>query len=268
MLVDFHTHAFPDAIAGRALGKLSHAAGGLEYHTDGTVAGLLSLMDSQGVDVSVLLNIATSPHQMKSVNDFASSVNDKKRIFALGSVHPDAPDALEELERICELGLVGVKLHPDYQRFYVDDDRMRPIYRRISALGLITVFHAGVDFGFPPPYGCTPERLARVLGCFDSPVVAAHWGGFGLYEQVLSQLCGSEVLLDVSFGYGTIPKYHAERIIERHGIERMLFGTDCPWHTPAHELRLIDSLSLSDDEREALLSGNACRLLGIKQSGK
>ncbi len=263
MIIDFHTHAFPENIAPRALDRLSAVSGGLKYHTDGTVEGVLGSMAEHGVDVSVVLNIATNPRQMHSVNDFAAAVNDNEHIFAFGSVHPDAPDAFEELERIKALGLKGVKLHPDYQRFFVDDERMLPIYRKISELGLITVFHAGVDFGFPPPYGCTPERLLRVLGCFDTPVVAAHFGGFGLYREVLDLLCGADVYFDSSFGYASMPRYYVEQILQHHSTERLLFGTDTPWHTPAQELRLIDSLGLSDVERERILSANARRLLGI-----
>ena len=103
---------------------------------------------------------------------------------------------MEELERIKALGLKGVKLHPDYQRFNVDDEQMIPIYKKISALGLITVFHAGFDYGFPPPYGATPEKMERALKWFEAPVVAAHWGGLDCGEGVLKHLCGKDIYFD------------------------------------------------------------------------
>ena len=154
MRIDFHTHCFPDKIAEKAMGKLSVASGGLIPQTDGTAEGLRREMKKDGVDISVVMNIATNAHQQHSVNDFAASlVSDD--LIPFGSVHPDAPDALEELERIRSLGLKGVKFHPEYQQFYVDDEKMFPIYKKISDLGLITLFHAGGDIGFPPPYhGC------------------------------------------------------------------------------------------------------------------
>ena len=175
MLIDFHTHAFPPKLAGRAVAQLSRSAGGLEPQTDGTLESLKALMDADGVDLSVVLTIATNPGQMHKVNDYAFEMDRDDRIVAFGSVHPDAPDALEELERIKAAGLKGVKLHPEYQGFYADEERMKPIYRKISQLGLITLFHAGEDYGYPPPYHAQPEHLKHALGWFDSPVVAAHW---------------------------------------------------------------------------------------------
>ena len=170
MLIDFHTHCFPDKIAKAAIEKLSFVSGGLIPYTDGTVLGLKGSMENSKTDISVVLNIATNATQQKKVNDFAATINKEEGIIAFGSVFPDAPDALFELERIKALGLKGVKLHPDYQRFFVDDEKMKPIYKKISSLGLITVFHAGFDYGFPPPYGCTPERMIKALSWFSSPV--------------------------------------------------------------------------------------------------
>ncbi len=263
MLIDFHTHAFPDCIGPAAVEKLSLASGGLEPHTDGTVAGLRRSMAAGGVDLSVVLSIATNAHQQKSVNDFAASINNGQDVVAFGSVYPHAEDALEELERIKDLGLKGVKLHPDYQGFAVDDLKMKPLYRKISQLGLVTVFHAGVDYGFAPPYGCMPERLATALGWFDAPVVAAHWGGIHCGEGVLRHLCGQDVYFDTSFGYGMMPRYYAEKILEKHGVDRMLFGTDSPWHTATMERRLLDNLGLTEREQAKIDSENAKKLLQL-----
>lgn len=264
MVIDFHTHCFPDKIAERAIAKLAYASGGLEPHTDGTVAGLRRSMEAGGVDLSVVLSIATNAHQQTSVNDFAAAVNNGRDIVAFGSVYPDSKDAIDELERIKALGLKGVKLHPDYQGFAVDDPKMKPIYRKISTLGLVTVFHAGLDYGFAPPYGGMPENMRTALGWFDSPVVAAHWGGVNCGEGVLRHLCGIEHLyFDTSFGYSMMPRYYAAQILEKHGTDRILFGTDTPWHTAAMEWRLLDALELTPQEREAIACGNAKRLLGI-----
>jgi len=241
MLIDFHTHAFPDKIAHMAVEKLSFVAGGLKPYTDGTVDGLKKSMSEGNVDISVVLSIATKASQQKNVNDFAASVNNGKDIFAFGSVHPESVDVLDELDRIKSLGLKGVKLHPDYQGFNVDDEKMKPIYKKISELGLITLFHAGFDYGFPPPYGATPEKLAKALFWFSSPVIAAHWGGIYCADKVLELLCGCDVYFDTAFGYGNMPKYYPEKILEKHGADKILFGTDTPWHTPKMEM-IGDSL--------------------------
>ncbi len=262
MLIDFHTHAFPDAIAGKALDRLSHASGGLKPHTVGTVAALKARMQVDRVDRAVVMNIATNPGQQSKVNDFAAQTNRDPVLTAFGSVHPDSPDALDELERIKALGLPGVKFHPNYQDFAADEDRMIPLYRKISSLGLITLFHAGWDYGFPPPYGGTPDRLLKALKYLDAPVIAAHWGGVNCCEQVLTTLCGTPVYLDTSFGYSMLPRYYALKILERHGTDRILFGTDTPWHTAEMELRLLGSLGLSQAETDAITHKNAQRLLG------
>ena len=263
MLIDFHTHAFPDTIAEKAITKLSFASGGLHPHTDGTAAGLKNLMNKSGIQNAVVLSIATNANQQKNVNDFAASLNKEADLFAFGSVYPDAPDALEELERIKDLGLKGIKLHPDYQGFNADDEKMKPIYKKISQLGLIVIFHAGHDYGFPPPYGGTPEKLLTALSCLDCPVIAAHWCGVGCGEQVLNLLCGRDIYFDTSFGYGTGPKYYAEKILEKHGADRILFGTDTPWHTAEMEMRLLNSMQISEDDMQKITHKNAKKLLQI-----
>ena len=260
MLIDFHTHCFPEKIAGKAIATLSNAAGGFINYSDGTADGLKKSMADGGVDKSVVLNISTNEHQQKSVNDFAAAIN-SENIIAFGSVYPFAKDVFEELERIKALGLKGVKFHPDYQRFSVDDERLKPIYKKISDLELITVFHAGYDYGFPPPYGGMPDKMLKALSWFDSPVVAAHWGGIDCGKEVLEKLCGTDIYFDTSFGYGCMPKYYALKILEKHGTDKILFGTDSPWHNADMELRFLNSLGLETYESEKIKSKNAEKLL-------
>lgn len=263
-MIDFHTHAFPEKICKAAIEKLSHKSGGLKPLTDGTVAGLKKSMEQNDIDISVVMNISTNPTQQAKVNDFAAYVNNGIDLFAFGSVYPDSPDIMDELERIKELGLLGVKFHPDYQDFFADDEKMKPIYKKVSSLGLIALFHAGYDFGFAPPYGATPEKLERALSWFETPVIAAHWGGICCFEGVLEHLCGKENLyIDTSFGYGTLPKYFAEKIIEKQGTDKILFGTDTPWHNKEMEMRLLRSLELSETEMQNITHNNAKKLLGI-----
>ena len=263
MLIDFHTHAFPEKIAAKAVTKLAYDAGGLSPQTDGTLSSLKAEMAKDGVDLSVVLSIATNPRQQTNVNDFAISINRDPSIVAFGSIHPDAPDALEELERIAEAGLKGIKLHPEYQGFYADDMRMKPIYRKISQLGLIVSFHAGEDFGFAPPYHNMPEHLLGALPWLDTDVVAAHWGGAGCGEEVLEKLCGQDLWFDISFGYGIMPKYLAQKILDKHTPDRLLFGSDMPWHRPSWELRLLENLDMSREDREKICCGNARKLLKL-----
>lgn len=267
-IIDFHVHLFPDALAGRTLPKLAHTAadehGDAPYFSDGTLSGTLARLAEWGVDAAVTQHIATTQHSMRKVNDFAASVRGP-RLYAFGSVHPDAPDALEELERIKALGLDGVKLHPDYQSFFVDEPRMAPIYEKMAQLRLPVLFHAGWDPLSPNLVHAEPERLRAVVEGYPGlTVIAAHLGGMQRYDQVEKHLLGHENLyIDTSM---TSPYLHDPaqyaRILRGHGLSRVLFATDCPWSTPARELPLLDWASLTAQEREMVLSGNALRLLG------
>lgn len=263
MIIDFHTHCFPDKLFGTAIKKLSFAAG-IMPEADGSKDGLLKSMEENKVDVSVVLSVATNGKQQKNVNDFAESLKCKE-IIPFGSVYPNAPDALCELERIKSLGMKGVKFHPEYQNFYIDDDKMVKIYKKISSLDLITVFHSGADYGYPPPYHTDVRRIKKALSHFDSPVVLAHWGGLDMRCEVLKELCGENVYFDVSYGYGNISKYYAQKIIEKHGTDKILFGSDSPWHKPAWERFLLETLELSDEDKEKIYHKNAEKLLNLTE---
>lgn len=264
MIIDFHVHAFPDALAVKALPLLSKCSGGVKPNYDATTSGLESYLAKNNVDYAVVLNIATNPHQEKKVNDFAIFLLEKKNIIPFGSVHPDSPNALSELERLAKAGIRGIKLHPDYQHFFVDDEKMFPIYKKIAELGFITVFHAGVDIGYPKPVHCTPERLLRVLDLFDdAPVVAAHFGGWLLWDSVLEDLCGTKVYLDTAFSSGKMPPDYAKELIKAHGADKVLLGSDMPWSDTLDEVRFVQSLDLSAEDEEKILSNNAKRLLNI-----
>lgn len=264
MIIDFHTHCFPDWLAERACRMLIKNSGMVTPFHDGTVAGLRRRAADSGVDVSVVLNIATNPRQQKNVNDFAISLLGVKGIVPFGSVHPEAEDAFDELERLAASGIKGVKFHPDNQNFYVDEDRMIPIYEKIASLGLITLFHCGLDIGMPEPVHCTADRLARVLDVFgDAPVVAAHFGGICSWYATEKYLIGRNLYLDTAYSYGIMPPSVGKRLIAEHGADKILFGSDSPWNSPKAILRLIDLFELSDGEKEAVLGGNAQRLLNI-----
>ena len=267
MLIDFHVHMFPDALAVKTLPKLSRISGrdgqDAPYFTDGTLRGTLRCLDEWGVDRAVTLHIATSAHSMHKVNDFAAAVK-CERLYSFGSVHPDAPDALEELERIRALGLDGVKFHPDYQDFFVDDDKMGPIYEKIQDLGLPVTFHAGWDPLSPDLVQAEPVRLARVLDAFPRmTVIAAHFGGLCRYDEVEKHLLGRRNLyLDTAMTAAYLmDEAQYARILRGHGLERVLFASDCPWSTPLRELPLLERAGLSPQEREQVLWKNALALL-------
>lgn len=264
MIVDFHTHAFPDKLADAAISSLG-ACSGITPYCDGTVNSLKRCATEDGVDICVVLNVATNEKQQKKVNDFALSINNMEGIISFGSVYPLSGDAICELDRIKDMGLKGIKLHPDYQLFFVDDEKMIPFYRHIAKLGLITVFHAGVDIGIYEPVHCTPERLSKALKYFEgAPVVAAHFGGYLLWNDVEKYLVGEDVYFDTSFSYARIPFPQAKRIVERHGSDKILLGSDMPWSRVADGIKLIKQMNLSASDTEMIMGKNAVRLLEIE----
>ena len=169
MLIDFHTHMFPDKIAERAIESLkqgiinTHGKLLLEPQTDGTLSGLLNSMDKYGVDMSIVMPIATSPTQHTTINRFAKESTDNRRIISFGSIHPRQEDWEEALEDIAESGLKGIKMHPEFQTFFIDEPIVEKIVRKCQGLGLLILFHAGEDYGYKPPFHCTPEKLRKLI---------------------------------------------------------------------------------------------------------
>lgn len=262
MIIDFHVHGFPEELAARAVAALSERSG-LTPHTEGTISSIKASMREAGIDRSVVLSIATRPRQASSITRWAASIQDGA-ITAFGSVHPDSPDWRAELSAIREAGLKGIKLHPDYQEFFVDEKRLFPIYEKAVDLGLVIIFHAGLDIGLPSPIHCTPERLRRVVKSFPGGrFVAAHLGGFKSWDDVEKYLVGEDLFLDTSFSLKWMERGRFLKILRTHGCEKLLFASDSPWSGQREELEMIRDLGLTPCEEAAVTGGNAARLLGL-----
>lgn len=270
-ILDFHTHAFPDALAPRAMAQLTENAASSGYSplTDGTLQGLHASMDRGGITYSVVCHIATNPHQMRKVNDFAISCKEDSRLIPLGSVHPGAAldELLPELDRIWEAGLPGLKLHPDYMGEELDSPAFTPLLKGCEERGLLVVTHAGLDPVSPHHVHCTPDMILHVLDRHPSlKLVAAHMGGFDREEEVLEKLCGAPLWLDTSLCAVRMKKSRAWgelciRILSDHDPSRLLFATDTPWSDPAAELSFLRQLPLSETQLKGILWGNAQALL-------
>ena len=272
IVIDFHTHAFPDALAPRAIGQLTinAAASGYRPMTDGTVSGLLASMDEAGIRRSVICNIATNPRQMGKVNDFAISLQGHPRLIPLGSVNPHAAESeiLTELDRLKAAGIHGIKIHPDYMGAEISDEAFAPIFSACSDRDLFVITHAGFDPVEPEHIHCTPDMVLRVADRHpDLKLVVAHAGGFACEEAVLTTLCGAPVWLDTSLcavRQGKDPEWGARcaEILRSHDPHRILFATDTPWSVPTAEIAFIRDLGLSEEATEGILHGNAEALLG------
>lgn len=277
MIIDIHAHTFPDPLAERALAQLT-ARAQVPAYTDGTNAGLCAAMARAGIDRAAVMPVATKPAQVRVINAWAAEVNAQyPALICFGVLHPDAEDWAAEIERLAVDGIRGVKLHPDYQGFVIDEARLLPMYRAMAAAGLILLTHAGVDIGLPPPPHCPPERLARVLDAVPGlTVIAAHMGGYAQWDDVEQYLVGRDVYLETSYSLTTggrasagadeFPRLSPEqmlRIIRAHGAGRILFGSDSPWTNQAQALADLRALPLAADKLTGILGGNAARLLGL-----
>lgn len=265
MTIDFHVHAFPDALAPRAMASLRAAAGGMPSYADGTVGALKRALEAAGADKGVLLQIATKPGQARKINEAALDLRCPE-LEVFGALHPLCEHALDDVAWLKRHGFKGVKLHPEYQGFFADDERARRVYRALGEAGLITVFHAGYDVAYDAPARCAPERLARVLPDFQgAPVVAAHMGGCWAFAEVERFLLSDErVCFDTSFSLGHIPVPVMRRMILKHGASRVLLGSDSPWSPIEGEIGLVRTMNLGEDDERAVLGGNAARLLGLE----
>lgn len=263
MLIDFHSHAWLDKLAAGAVRSLAEKAH-IPAFTDGTLADTRRVLHGQGVDAFVLLNIAVAPRTERHVNDFAISLVHEADIIPFGSVHPDSENALAELARLHAAGVKGVKFHNEYQNFFVDDEKAFPLYERCAELGLVMLFHGGKDLGFGPPVKTSPARMRRVAEKFKgAKIVVAHLGGQRMEEEAIGELASTTVYIDTSYASRCASPELGEKVIRAFGADRVLFGTDCPWDTPASMLAWLDKMALSPEEREKIYSGNARTLLRL-----
>jgi predicted TIM-barrel fold metal-dependent hydrolase len=260
-VIDFHTHAFTDALAPSAMASLVENSGIPAYY-DGTISGLVRSMDAAGVDVSVIQPVATKPKQVVPINDWAASVA-SDRIVPFGAMHPDFPDPAAEMARMRGLGIRGIKMHTEYQAFAPDEPRLWPVYEAAVENDLVFLFHAGEDLGVPTLLG-TAEAFAGMLDRFPGLcVVLAHMGGFRQWEAARDLLVGRNIYLDTAYTIGQLDDEAFLTMIREHGADRVLFGSDGPWTDSAAELAHIRSLPLAPREIDAITGGNAARLLAL-----
>lgn len=267
MYIDFHTHAFADKIAERAIQVLTESAEkcNMKPLTNGTAGDLREKLESCGVSKAVILPIATKPTQQTVINNWAAEIKGDF-FYPFGSIHPEAEDWETELERIKALGLYGVKFHPDYQNFMVDDENMIPKYRKCAELELPVTFHAGYDPVSPDLFHCRAEAAAKVFDQVpEMTMILAHGGGMRDWDNVEKYLAGKpgSLYFDVSVIAAEIPRDQLLRIIRTHGADRILFASDCPWDLPSNEINMINELPLSDEEKELIFYKNAMRILKL-----
>jgi predicted TIM-barrel fold metal-dependent hydrolase len=263
MIIDVHTHIYPNHRAAQMLDAVKERAG-VQAYTDGTIEGLLRSMQEAGIESVVVSSIATRPEQVEAMNQWLMEMCHTP-VHRLATVHPDLPAAPELVSAVKAQGFKGFKVHPDYQDFFVDEQRIFPLYESAQAEGMPILFHVGVDPGLPHPVHATPQRLARVLKEFPQlRIIAAHMGGQDMYAEAEEHLLGNDIYLDTSFVLRKIPMDILQRFFTKHPIDRFLFGTDSPWTDQREELEFFLSLTfLTQDAKDKIIGTNAAHVLGI-----
>lgn len=262
MIIDFHTHDFPDAIASKSIALLQQRSGITPY-TDGTYQGLARSMEEGGIDVSILLPVVTKPSQFDTVNRVAARLNERQgAIRSFGGIHPENEGYREKLKEIKRMGLPGIKLHPAYQETYMDDIRYKRIVSYALEQDLLVVFHAGVDIGLQEPVYTDPEHTLKLLqDTGGGNIILAHLGGWKCWDQVEELLLDRDVYFDTAFVQDFMTKEQVMRIVRGHGAHRILFGTDSPWGGQKESVEWLKSLPFSPEEKEQIFAGNAKKLL-------
>ncbi len=258
--IDFHTHIFPDSLAASTIPALEKK-GNVKAALNGTLAGLTASMDRAEIEKSVVCLIATNPSQFSSILSFSDKIR-SDRIVPFPSFHPRDPECLARIEQIRAEGYKGIKLHPFYQEFTIDEQRLLPVYGKISELGLILVMHTGYDIGFPDARIADPARIVNIIERFpELKLITTHLGSWRLWDEVRERLIGRPVYMDISYSLDFLPHDEARALIMDHPEEYVLFGSDSPWEDQLEAIEKLRALNVGEERERKILRDNALRLL-------
>ena len=264
-IVDTHVHLYPDKIAEKVTATLGAKFGDPPAFV-ATVDACTAFSEKSGIPLSINLPVATAPDQVEPINRWARGIRGP-RVLSLGALHPSSENRTAIVDRLAEDGFRGIKFHPEYQLFRFNDPEMDEVWDAMAETGLVAYLHAGGERVFEPPFHSSPREVAELSRRFPKlRIAAAHLGGFRMWEEAERELCGADVYLDLSHALNWMPDEQFLRIVRRHGVERILFGSDAPWQDPRDILSSFLRLPFSDAERRLILSSNARRLFSLEDA--
>jgi len=262
MIIDFHTHIFPDQVAKNAIPFLEKE-GEVKAILNGTKQDLIASMDKAKVDKSVVCSIATKPSHFQSIFDWSQQIR-SQRLFPFPSVHPEDHDAVEKIEQIKEAGFLGMKMHPYYQDFYLDEKRMEPIFHAISNAGLVLLMHTGFDIAFPHERRADPARIVHLTNTFPKlKLVTSHLGAWSLWNEVNELIAGKPIYMDISYALEFLDMEFAREILLKHPKNFILYASDSPWSDQQATMELVYRLNLGREIEDHIFGLNAQHLLGL-----
>lgn len=260
-IIDVHNHIYPEKIARKASEAIGTFYGGEAMFHEGTGDELAASLKRAGIGKAIICSAATTPSQVESIDSFiASECRKHPEFIGFGTMHIDYEGIDDEIKRMKALGLRGVKLHPDFQKFFIDDFRALPMYRSMRDNGMILLCHMGDD---QRPYS-QPHRMAAVLEQIpDLKVIAAHFGGYRVWEEALTAYKPGTCYFDISSSLRFIDKETVYKFFDRYGIENFFWGTDFPMWDHEKELEYFLSLGLSREQNQMILYDNFEKAFGV-----
>lgn len=262
-IIDCHCHIYPDKIVEKAVKGIGDFYN-LEMRYDGRLETLVNESQKVGITHNLIFSVATKPEQTKAINEYiAKNVNENPtRFFGLGTLHPDSKDILGDVEHLIELGLKGVKLHPDFQKIALDDSRCMKIFSLCEQKSLPVLLHTGdkrYDYS-------NPDRLKRVLEAFPNLcVIGAHFGGYSVWDRIEPLKRHANLYVDCSSALAFLSPEKAKELVYFYGADHVIYGTDYPMWDMAEELSRFKKLGLTEKEEQLIFYKNACKIFNIEQ---
>ena len=257
-IIDSHTHVYPDKIALKATKSIGQFYD-IEMRMNGSISGLLQVMEEEGVSKSLICSAALTADRVSAINNFIAATVEAHpdKFFCLMTLHPDMEDPKAEVERAMEMGLKGVKLHPDMQKFALDDPICHKMYAACENLCPMLLHTGDKRFRYS-----NPDMIPRVLDRFPGlTLICAHMGGYSEWDAAARCLADTNVYVDCSSTFFAVDKEKVLELFDLYGEDRILFGSDYPmWHV-GDEIKTLLSLGLSDTALKKIFSENILRIL-------
>ena len=261
-IIDIHAHVYPQKIAVKASRNIGNFYT-LNMRYDGMTESLLHI---EGVDRFVIHSVATAPSQVGPINDFiAEEIRLRPdKFIGFASLHPDMEDPGPELERALKMGLKGVKLHPDFQRFRADSPEAIRLFQICAELGAPVLIHTGdMRYNFSRPW-MIPPVLDACHGKLK--MICAHFGGWSEWMMAARVLKGQDIYVDTASSTYALSDNQIRYLIDVYGEDRVIFGSDYPMWSPADELKTLRSLGLGQETEEKIFHRNLEKLLGLEET--
>ncbi len=259
-IIDFHTHIYPTTLARRAMAVAGREHD--EFEKLPVKENLWKRMEEEGIALSVVQHVTSKPATQTDVNRFAKEIV-RTNVISFGGLHPDCEYVLEEIEKLKDMNMAGVKFHPPFQRVHLDDEKYIPMWQRINHLRFPVLIHCGRARG-EGEYDLLPSGVAKIMKYLpDVPVVLAHMGGRSGNPEEEKILFGlpENVYIDTAMSAERQEMADFERLAAAMGPERVVFGSDFPYGTQKAAIAFIRNSGFSENEKAMMLGGNAAKIL-------